>query len=95
MSYLRQKISRHLIHQQQSQCWRRKAAKALSPTTTPHVNDSFIVDLASVGINNVKDFVFLHGYYEPTLMFLYEPVGTWVGYVFPSQARQTCKNLVS
>jgi cleavage and polyadenylation specificity factor subunit 1 len=46
-------------------------------------NESFIIDLPAIGISHIKDFVFLHGYYEPTLMFLYEPVGTWVGFVAP------------
>jgi hypothetical protein len=37
------------------------------------VKPSFLLDLRAMGIINVKDFVFLQGYYEPTLLILYEP----------------------
>lgn len=35
---------------------------------------SFLLDLRAMGIINAKDFVFLHNYYEPTILILYEPM---------------------
>lgn len=43
------------------------------------VQDSFVIDPAALGITNIKDMTFLHGYHEPTLLVLYEPMHTWVG----------------
>lgn len=42
---------------------------------------SYVINLADLGIRNVKDYVFLAGYYEPTVLILHEPLQTWVGYV--------------
>jgi len=49
---------------------------------------SFIINLPQLGIRNVKDYVFLHGYYEPTLLILYEPTMTWTGRL--AAAKDTC-----
>jgi hypothetical protein len=45
---------------------------------------SYIIPLHefSEKIINVIDFQFLHGYYEPTILILYEPLPTWAGLVF-------------
>ncbi|XP_049849753.1 uncharacterized protein LOC126320362 [Schistocerca gregaria] len=40
---------------------------------------SYVVRLPDYGVKNAKDIKFMHGYYEPALMILYEPVGSWIG----------------
>lgn len=35
--------------------------------------ESWVINLPSIGITNVKDIAFLEGYNEPTLVVLYEP----------------------
>jgi len=40
---------------------------------------SYVVNLAALGIRNIKDYTFLHGFFEPTLLILYEPTPTWSG----------------
>jgi cleavage and polyadenylation specificity factor subunit 1 len=42
---------------------------------------SFIVDLQVLDgrIRHIRAFEFLHGYYEPTIAVLIEPMPTWAG----------------
>ena len=42
---------------------------------------SYLIDLHKLDekITNVLDIQFLHGYYEPTIFILYEPLPTWAG----------------
>lgn len=51
--------------------------------STDNIHHSYVVDLKKLDekVNNVKDFQFLHGYCEPTIMLLYEPLRTWPGRV--------------
>ena len=47
------------------------------------VLSSYTIDLRQLDekISNVIDFQFLHGYYEPTVVILYEPLPTWTSRV--------------
>lgn len=44
---------------------------------------SYIIDVRELDekLLNIIDMQFLYGYYEPTLLILYEPNQTWPGYV--------------
>ena len=44
---------------------------------------SYIIDVRELDekLLNIVDMKFLHGYYEPTLLILYEPNQTWPGSV--------------
>ncbi|KAJ2791930.1 mRNA cleavage and polyadenylation factor subunit, partial [Coemansia guatemalensis] len=52
--------------------------------------DSFVVDMRTDGVSvrNVRDFVFLSGYLEPTLALLHEQAPSWAGRV--EDSRDTC-----
>ena len=47
----------------------------------PPILSSYLIDLRVMDekITNVLDIQFLHGYYEPTIFILYEPLQTWSG----------------
>ena len=51
---------------------------------------SYTIDLRKLDekINSVIDFRFLHGYYEPTVLILYEPLPTWSGRI--AMRKDTC-----
>lgn len=55
--------------------------ETLSQESKDQILDSYIVTLAEVEdkMDNVIDIQFLHGYYEPTLLILYEPMKTFSG----------------
>ncbi|KAH8860725.1 Cleavage and polyadenylation specificity factor subunit 1 [Schistosoma japonicum] len=63
--------------------WQQRATAPLLATFTTCLSTS-----TGEKINNVLDMQFLHGFYEPTLLVLYEPIGTWAGRV--SARRDTC-----
>ncbi|CAM6094104.1 unnamed protein product [Calypogeia fissa] len=53
-----------------------------------HVASSYVVNLRSMDMKHVKDFVFLHGYNEPVILVLHEREPTWAGRV--AVKRHTC-----
>lgn len=54
-----------------------------APGTKAPVLASYMIHLKDLEekMDNIIDVQFLHGYYEPTLLILYEPVKTFPGYV--------------
>ena len=50
-------------------------------SSRPPILSSYVIDLRNLDekIINVIDIQFLHGYYEPTIFILYEPLPTWAG----------------
>ncbi|KAL6046955.1 mRNA cleavage and polyadenylation factor subunit [Balamuthia mandrillaris] len=56
--------------------------------TNAPVRSSIVIDPLDMGVGNIKDLAFLHGYYEPTLLVLHEPNETWIGRY--ALARNTC-----
>ncbi|VDQ11919.1 unnamed protein product [Trichobilharzia regenti] len=67
-----------LIGARNSILWQQRATAPLLATFTTCLSTS-----TGEKINNVIDMQFLHGFYEPTLLVLYETIGTWAG-------RDTC-----
>ncbi|XP_048576873.1 cleavage and polyadenylation specificity factor subunit 1 isoform X2 [Nematostella vectensis] len=53
----------------------------ISSSDRPPVLPSYIIDVKEIDEKtcNILDIQFLHGYYEPTLLILYEPLKTWAG----------------
>ncbi|PXF45854.1 Cleavage and polyadenylation specificity factor subunit 1 [Gracilariopsis chorda] len=50
------------------------------PSKVVNLQDVFLVDFPSdYEATNIKDFVFLHGSFEPNVVVLYEPKRTWAG----------------
>eukprot|EP00795_Rhopilema_esculentum_P001311 gene1311-15698_t len=60
-----------------------EAEQAQASDKSGSVLGTYTIDLRTVDeqLTNVTDFQFMHGYYEPTLLFLYEPVKTYAGRV--------------
>lgn len=53
-----------------------------------NVASSYVVNLRSIDMKHVKDFVFLHGYNEPVILVLHDREPTWAGRV--AVKRHTC-----
>eukprot|EP00698_Gefionella_okellyi_P000539 TRINITY_DN10481_c0_g1_i1.p1 TRINITY_DN10481_c0_g1~~TRINITY_DN10481_c0_g1_i1.p1 ORF type:complete len:1389 (-),score=267.20 TRINITY_DN10481_c0_g1_i1:15-4181(-) len=43
------------------------------------IRSSFPIDLGTIGVTKLLDVVFLHGYYQPTILILYQEKQTWAG----------------
>ncbi|GBG62092.1 hypothetical protein CBR_g28568 [Chara braunii] len=65
-----------------------RSAASRGRKCTAAIELSYVVNLREVNIKSVRDFVFLHGYIEPTLLLLHEEEPTWAGRA--STKRFTC-----
>lgn len=56
-----------------AEAWSRRQRSSFLP--------SYIIDVRALDekLLNIVDLQFLHGYYEPTLLILFEPNQTWPG----------------
>ncbi|TGZ75604.1 hypothetical protein CRM22_000249 [Opisthorchis felineus] len=80
--YLAKPVTNNTTRGAGSLSWERRATAPLLATFTTCLSSS-----TGEKINNVLDMQFLNGFYEPTLLVLYEPIGTWAGV---SARRDTC-----
>eukprot|EP01083_Nonionella_stella_P062421 162286_1 len=39
----------------------------------------YLIDISALGVRQMKDLIFLHGYDEPSLLILHQPIYTWSG----------------
>lgn len=55
--------------------------KPFAPRQRSSFLPSYIIDVRALDekLLNIVDLQFLHGYYEPTLLILFEPNQTWPG----------------
>lgn len=44
--------------------------------------ETYVINLAELGVTTLIDLGFAHGYYLPTLLLLHESRPTWTGYPF-------------
>jgi len=51
----------------------------VKPTRRSRYKSHLIIDLYTIAVKTVTDFVFLHGYHSPTLLLLHNTSETWAG----------------
>jgi cleavage and polyadenylation specificity factor subunit 1 len=54
------------------------------------VKRQVIIDLKKLGLQNIKDYCFLYGYNDPTILFLHETEQTWCGRLATKRNTSTC-----
>lgn len=74
-------MRRRAVGCQSARCRRPPPLKPLAPRQRSSFLPSYIIDVRALDekLLNIVDLQFLHGYYEPTLLILFEPNQTWPG----------------